>query len=269
MADKQHVEEALRMLRRESDAFAATLAELASADWDRPTTCPPWTVRQLAAHVIRQVDAYILSVKQGMRGEPAEPEPREARARRVNEIAAQEPAQILAQFRETTDHFERWFGQLSPEQLDVAGPHSHGPRTAAWFVEQRLSELAFHRRDLDLSLGREPDLDQATARFLLPMLVELNVPAIVRRDQTGGQGTYRLTVRDEPAATWRLEFAPGALTVTPGPGHADASFEADAAALGLLLYGRARWPELERAGRLTVAGDRAAADRFHDLFRGP
>ena len=269
MADKQHVDEALRMLRRESDAFAATLAELAPADWDRPTSCPPWTVRQLAAHVIRQVDAYIVSVEQGMRGEPAEPEPREARARVVSEIAAREPAAILALFRETTDRFERWFGQLSPEQLDVAGPHSHGPRPAAWFVEQRLAEVAFHRRDLDLSLGRPADLDPATARFLLPTLVELNVPAIVRRDRTGGHGTFRLTLRGEPAATWRLEFAPGALTVTPGAGPAEASFESDAAALGLLLYGRASWPELERAGRLTVDGSRAAAERFHDLFRGP
>ena len=269
MADKQRVDEGLELLRRESEAFAGRLAGLGPADWDRPTTCPPWTVRQLGAHVIRQVDTYIASVEQGMRGESGPPESREARAQRMNQIAGQEPARILAEFRETEERFEQWFGRLSAEQLDVAGPHSHGPRPAAWFVEMRLAEVVFHRLDLDRSLGDTADLDPAAARFLLPTLVELNVPAIVRRDQTGGYGSYRLAVRGEPATTWRLEFAPGALTVTPGPGPAEASFEADAPALGLLLYGRARWPELERAGRLTVAGSRAAADRFHDLFRGP
>ena len=269
MADKQHIDETLRLLRRESDAFAATLEGLSSADWDRPTTCPPWTVRQLVAHVIRQVDSYIGSVEQGMRGEAGPPESREARTQRMNEIASQEPAEILADFRATVDRFEDWFGRLSPEQLDVLGPHSHGPRSAAWFAEQRLAEVAFHRLDLDRSLGRPGDLDQTTARFLLPMLLELNVPAIVRRDGTGGDGTYQLGVRGDSGASWRLEFGPGALTVTRGTDSTEARFEADAAALALLLYGRARWPELERAGRLTVGGDRAAADRFHDLFRGP
>ncbi len=269
MADKQRVDEALRLLRRESDAFTTTLAGLATGDWDRPTTCPPWTVRQLTAHVVRQVDSYIRSVEQGMRGESGPPESREARAQQMNAIAAQEPGKILADFRATVDRFERWFGELSAEQLDVEGLHSHGPRSAAWWVEQRLAEVAFHGLDLERSLGRAADLEQRTARFLLPTLVELNFPAIVRRDATGGHGIYRLEARGVSGAAWRLEFAPGSLTVTRGPEPADAGFEADAAALGLLLYGRAKWPELERAGRLAVRGSRAAADRFHDMFRGP
>ena len=52
-------------------------------------------------------------------------------------------------------------------------------------------------------------------------------------------------------------------------GGAAATFEADPAALALLIYGRASWPELEQAGRLSVSGSRAAAERFHTLFRGP
>lgn len=269
MADKQRVDAGLGLLRRESDQLAATLAGLAPSEWDRPTTCPPWAVRQLAAHLVRQVESYIGSVEQGMRGESGPPESREARAQRMNQLAAREPPEILADVRAAADRFEDWFGRLGPEQLGVLGPHSHGPRSAAWFVEQRLAEVAFHRLDLDRSLGREAELDRATARFLLPMLLELNLPAIVRRDGTGGDGTYQISVRGEPGAVWRLEFAPGSLAVTRGADGAAASFDGDPAALALLLYGRATWPELERAGRLTVAGSRAAADRFHDLFRGP
>lgn len=272
MADTARVRQALRLLRRESDRFVADLAALEPPDWDRPTTCPPWTVRQLAAHVARQVESYIGSVQQGLRGEAGQPESREARTRRMNEIAAKEPPAILALLRETNDQFEQWFGALSPEQLDVHGPHSHGPRSAAWFVDQRLAEVAFHRLDLERSLGQAAELDQETARFLLPTLLELNVPAIVARDKTGGSGRYTLAVRDEPGAVWRLAFSPGALDVTtdpPAPGETDAGFTADAAALALLIYGRATWPELERDGRLVVSGDRGAAERFHTLFRGP
>src|SRR4051794_4345333 len=211
MSDAEHVRQALQLVRRESDAFVADLAALAPADWDHETTCPPWTVRQLAAHVVRQVDSYIGSVESGLRGEPGQPESREARAQIMNRIAGQEPAAILNDLHETNDRFEQWFGALSPEQLATLGPHSHGPRSASWFVDQRLAEVAFHRRDLELSLGQDADLDQETARFLLPTLLELNVPAIVRRDKTGGEGTYLLAVRGDPSAAWRLAFAPGAL----------------------------------------------------------
>jgi uncharacterized protein (TIGR03083 family) len=269
MADAARVREALQLLRREGDAFVVDLAALAPTEWDRTTTCAPWTVRQLAGHIVRQVGSYQRSVEQALRGEVGEPESREGRAQEMNRIAAQDPPAILNDLRQTNDAFERWFGDLSPDQLAATGPHSHGPRSAAWFVDMRLAEVAFHRLDLERTLDRPADLDAATARHLLPTLLEMNMPAVVRRDKTGGDGTFALTVRGEPGAAWRLAFSPGALDVTPGSGDADATFEADPAALALLVYGRTTWPELEQAGRLTVSGSREAAERFHTLFKGP
>ena len=269
MADAARVRDGLRLHAREGEAFASELAALGDAEWETPSTCPPWTVRLLAAHVARQVDSYINSVEQGLRGEVGQPESRDARARIMQEIAARPATGIVELLRQTNDRFTRWFGDLTPEQLDVTGPHSHGPRSAAWFIEMRLAEMAFHRMDLEQSLGRGADLDQDTARFLLPMLLEMNVPAIVRRDQTGGEGTYALKVRGEPAAVWRLAFRSGDLDVTAGPGDADATFETDASAIARMMYGRVTWQDLERDGRLTVSGSRAAAERFHSLFKGP
>src|SRR3954452_24997421 len=108
----------------------------------------------------------------------------------------------------------------------------------------RLAEMAVHRNELGLSLGHDAVLDQETARFLLPMLLEMNVPAIVNRDKTGGEGTFALQVKDEPGAVWQLAFQPGSLTVTPGAADADAAsktdatIETDAAAIARMMYGR-------------------------------
>jgi uncharacterized protein (TIGR03083 family) len=269
MADAARVRDGLRLHAREGEAFASDLAALGEAEWETPSTCPPWTVRLLAAHVARQVDSYINSVQQGLRGEVGQPESREARAKIMQEIAARPTAGIVALLRETNDRFTRWFGELTPEQLDTTGPHSHGPRSAAWFIEMRLAEMAFHRMDLHQSLGREADLDQETARFLLPMLLELNIPAIVARDKTGGEGTYALAVRGEPGAVWKLAFRPGGLDVTPGARDADVTFEADPSGIARMMYGRVTWQDLEKDGRLSVSGSREAAERFHSLFRGP
>jgi uncharacterized protein (TIGR03083 family) len=270
MVDTARAREALRLHAREGEAFAADLAALDEAQWETPSVCPPWTVRLLAAHVARQVDSYINSVEQGLHGEPGEPEPRDQRARIMAEIAARPGAGIVEYIRSTNARFNQWFGDLTPEQLDVNGTHSHGPRPASWWIEMRLAEMAFHRQDLELSLGSsDADLDQETARFLLPMLLELNVPAIVTRDKTGGEGTYALAVRGEPGAVWRLAFRPGGLDVTAGASDADATFEADAAALARMMYGRVTWPALAQQGRLSMQGSAAAAERFHSLFKGP
>jgi hypothetical protein len=209
----------------------------------------------------------------GLRGEEGQPESREARAKIMADIAARPTAGIVEYLRSTNAHFNRWFGDLTPEQLAITGPHSHGPRSAVWFIEMRLAELAFHRNDLELSLGqKDADLGQETARFLLPMLLELNVPAIVNRDKTGGNGTFALKVKGEPDAVWRLAFRPGRLDVTSGASAAtgaDAAFETDAAAIARMMYGRVTWQELQQAGRLTMSGDAEAAARFHSLFKGP
>src|SRR3954447_16039955 len=173
MPDAGHVRDALQLLRRESDHFVADLAALGTADWDRPTTCPPWTIRQLAGHVVRQVGSYVRRVEQALSGQPGEPESRDARAQEMNRIAALDPPAILGELRETNDRFETFFGALTPDQLGALGPHSHGPRSAAWFVDMRLAEVAFHRLDLERSLGQQTDLDQQTARALLPMLLEM------------------------------------------------------------------------------------------------
>lgn len=269
MPDMVRVREALRLLRQESDAFVADLESFEPADWDRLSTCPPWTVRQLASHVIRQVDAYIGAVRQGLDGRDGPAESREARIARMNEIAAQEPAKILADARETNGRFESWFGALDEDKLDVKGPHAHGPRSAAWFIDQRLCEVAFHRSDLERSLGGEGDFDQETARHILPTLLLLNVPSVIARDQPEGSGRFVLCVRGEPETAWTLTYTPGCLVTTPGASDADATLEGDAAALVLLMYGRASWPDLEAAGRLSITGDRSVAERAQPLFRGP
>jgi uncharacterized protein (TIGR03083 family) len=271
MVDTARAREALRLHAKEGDAFVADLAALDEPAWETPSNCQPWTVRLLAAHVARQVDSYIRSVELGLRGEEGQPESREARAKIMADIAARPTSGIVEYLQTTNAHFNRWFGDLTPEQLAITGPHSHGPRSAEWFIEMRLAEMAFHRNDLELSLGnQDADLDQETARFLLPMLLEMNVPAIVNRDKTGGDGTFAVRVKGEPSAAWRLAFRPGGLDVTAGDeSGADATFEADAAAIARMVYGRVSWQELQDAGRLTMTGDPEDAARFHSLFKGP
>ena len=269
MAGDPHAEAALRHLRRESDGWHAELETLAPADWDRPTNCPPWTVRVLVAHPINSASWYLASIEQGLRGTLLDLPPPEARALRMNEIAAQAPATILADFRAATERFERTLCGLPAEHFDRLATHPYGPRTIRWYVHQRLAEIAFHRWDVNHSLGRAADLDRETAAHLLPMLVEQNLPVFMGTDYPRG-GTFRLAVAGQPTAAWTLVAQPGTLTVSrDGSLPADATIEGDPAALALLVYGRRTVAELEQAGRLRIGGDGDLAGRFGEIFKGP
>ncbi len=270
MAGDPRADEGLRRLRTEGDALAGELQALAPEDWDHSTNCDPWTVRLLVGHAVRACESYLTSLERGLRGELEPAFTREQRVARMHVIAAQEPARIVADLHVVLDRFEQGFGSLRPEQLDTRAAHGFGPRPARWFVEQGLAEMTFHRWDVLSSLGRPAELDRDTAAFLLPMLLEQNLPVMMGVDGPGGRGSFRFAVRGDPKAAWRAVAAPGSLAVTRDHDTThDLSVEGDAAALALLVYGRRRLADLERGGRVTIGGDRDVADRFHDVFRGP
>ncbi len=108
-----------------------------------------------------------------------------------------------------------------------------------------------------------------------------------RRDAPLGATSLMLSFRtmfDAPAAaglrasvelrvageTFHADVRGGRLAVAPGPADApDAVIEADAAMLAGVVYRGARLADVQRAGRLRLAGDRALAGRFLRLFRLP
>src|SRR5262245_45595477 len=91
--------EGLRLVRVETEQFYADLDGLTETDWNHPTNCPPWSVRQLVAHQMGGAERYLSAIEKALAGEPAPPEPRAARVVRMNEIADQPPTRIMLDFR--------------------------------------------------------------------------------------------------------------------------------------------------------------------------
>ncbi len=58
-------------LERQSKELAALLDELSDADWERPTRCPGWSVKEVAAHVEGMMQRLVTYNKQAVDG-PAE-----------------------------------------------------------------------------------------------------------------------------------------------------------------------------------------------------
>ena len=268
MAAQPDVDQSLRLIRACTNRMCDELAALPPEGWDRATSCPPWRIRDLIGHVITSGEGHRLSVEEGVAGSVVPAVPESARQERIAATAALPPRELLAELQKETDATEAVYQRLTAEQLESICYHRRGNRSARWFVQHRLAEVAFHLWDLEKSLGREPVLDPEVGESLLPMLLESNVPRIYPSGPRG-EGRFRLVVADGPGASWLLTATPERLEVERDGGAADVTITGPATVLALLIYGRADLAEEERQGRLRVEGNRALAERFNDIFRGP
>jgi uncharacterized protein (TIGR03083 family) len=269
MAAHAEVDASIWHIRAETRRLRDTLSNLPAEAWDTPTNCPPWPVRRLVAHIVNNAEFIQQNVERGAAGLTEPGITPEERAKRVQYITDAPPAEVVAMLDQTTADLEAALERLSPEQLEAICYHPAGNRSARWYAQQRLAEIAFHQWDLLHSLGRDATIEREVASFLLPMLLESNLPRTYQRGPKG-EGRFRLVAQDAPDQNWLLVATPERLEVQRGgDGPADVTITAPLGTLALLIYGRANLAEEEQRGRARVEGDRARADRFHTIFPGP
>ncbi len=234
----------------------------------RPDKLPPWPVRRLVAHVVSNGEWFRLSVERGVAGvtEPCVSE--QERARRLDELSNAAPDEQIAALDRVTHAFEQVYEGLTSEQLNAICYHRRGDRSARWYARHRLAEVAFHQWDLRHSLGRDATLDEELAFFLLPTLIESNLPHIYA-GRPGIKSRFGLVAEGRPVSTWLLTAGPERLDVVRRSGAADVTITALPSTLALLVYGRANLAQLMRQGHAHIAGDRGLAERFHTIIPRP
>ncbi len=156
------------------------VTDLTDADFASPTRCPPWDVRVLVGHMVRDLDRVITYLE--------EPAPDAATTDAVTYFSSYDPraegAAITASSTETADRY------ASPAELvlgldetlrrcvDRAGAEDPGRilRTRLTtirldeFLKTRILEIGVHGLDLAGALGRDPWLTGAAGRVILEIL---------------------------------------------------------------------------------------------------
>jgi uncharacterized protein (TIGR03083 family) len=170
------VERCLSAIRTLSGALGRDVAALSAAEWDGPTNCAPWRVRDLAAHVVSSGEGFVDSIRQGLAGSVEPTLSNDARHRRQTDLAAADPETVADGLQAVTTEFVGLYDGLREDQLAAICYHRRGNRSVRWYAAHRLAEVAFHGWDLRFSLGQAPGLDDAIAALLLPTLLESNAP---------------------------------------------------------------------------------------------
>jgi uncharacterized protein (TIGR03083 family) len=276
-----HLDSCLSALRQQSAGLANELRTLSPAALDGPTNCPPWRVRDLAAHVVNSGEGFVDNIRNGLAGSIDPPVSSEERHRRQVELESADPHRLAGALEAVTLAFEQLYDGLQQDQLEVVCYHRRGNRSVHWYAAHRLAEVAFHAWDVQVSLGRSPVLDEHVAALLLPTLLESNAPRTYAAGLTAQRGAgerYLLTVLDDPALRWLVTIHPkrfdtqrlAATHDSPiSAAPADLTITASAANLALLVYGRADLHRLSGSGAAHVRGDPAQVERFAQIFPRP
>lgn len=201
----------LAALDTECRALSAVLLDLAPDDFDRPTNCPPWNLKELVVHIAMSIkasgdlpgatDGAITAADYYRRPERDQPQYRQANVERTRDVAATVLADGMAAvvfdivFREALTALRN----QEPGRVVMIG--GRGPMVLADWVATRVMSVAAHGLDVAISLGREPWTTGPALAVARPVLVDLlgaPVPA-GWDDQTllaAGTGRRALTPAD-------------------------------------------------------------------------
>ncbi|MDL4819702.1 maleylpyruvate isomerase family mycothiol-dependent enzyme [Actinomadura opuntiae] len=178
---------------RSSLALAATLG---AAEWDRPTDCPGWTVKDQFAHLV--------SVEASLLGDPPPevevPEFEHVRNDfgRIMEagVHARRPVPGPQVAAELADVLERRLAQLpglDPDQRTMLPNGKEG--TYSLFMKFRAMDCWTHEQDVRRAVGRPGNLDAPAAGCFWELL-RGGLPLIVARRAGAGPGqsvVFRIT----------------------------------------------------------------------------
>jgi uncharacterized protein (TIGR03083 family) len=256
-------EPVIAILAEEWGAIEAMAREFADAEWDLPSECPGWTVRDVLSHVI--------GIERALLGDPA-PAPLEHLPPHVqNEVGARNEAwvaerrarpgrDLLHEFEEVAARRLTELRSLPPARFDEIGSSPVGEVPYREFMNVRVMDSWVHEQDIRVATGR-PGHDSGPAAQLSLDRLASAMPFVVGKQAGAPEGaSVRFDLRGS---------MPRRIDVVVRDGRAKAVSTLDAAptaALGLdvevfwrLACGRVDGEAARLAGLVEVTGEDALA----------
>lgn len=242
------------------DSIAALCASLTDDEWDRPTDCPGWSVKDQVSHMV--------GTERMLLGEPA-PTAEVGEAAHVrndigkfNEAWVAERrdrpgAEVLAEFGDVTARRLAALRAMSPQQWDEEGFTPEGPGPYRQFMEIRVFDCWYHEQDIREALGRPGDLVGPVAEHTLRRIPR-GLPYAVGKKAAAPQGA---SVVFEVAGDPPLEVAIGvdgrAAVLGAPPAEPTVRIVTDRRTYSRLAGGRWSGDRARAEGHVEVAGDEA------------
>jgi len=223
-------DDVVRLIGDQRAAVLGAIANAGPADWDRPTVCAPWTLKDVLAHMVEGE----LNLGRIYRGE-------------VREQGYIDPEEGIAKWRALPGEAVRaalWqHGTAAQRVLDAmteeiwrAPIKAYGCREIRQLVRLHAFDGSVHGHDLTDALEVQPVWGPALP-FLVEFVVRAAPPTLKRRGLEPDGDSMLVSVGEK---RWLIESVDGGWKVdhSPSPESGGASLETDEETLVLLTTGR-------------------------------
>ena len=245
-------------LRRQRERLLSLLRSLDDAQWDAPSRCEKWSVKDVVSHLVGVDRFWDLSFAAGTRGEPTTYltnfDPVATPEQMVDGMRALSPRDVLAQFEAATLRFLATADGVTDWSLLAEAPPGHVPLCAT--AMHALWDAWIHERDIVIPLGLEPVADDEEIALALQYAAALS-PALAVASGDGGQGALTVAAT-APDVVFTVEIG-DRVVVRDGDG-AGARLTGGAVELAEALSHRAATPSLAPDDQWMLAGLSAAFD---------
>jgi uncharacterized protein (TIGR03083 family) len=237
------------------------LRGLDSADWERETDCPGWTVRDIVAH--------LAAIEGELAGAPS-PQLDQVSAATANVSGAytqagieerrdRAPEQLLEEFADAVRRRAAELDESPPD--DPAGSPPRNPGGVSWdwqtLLRNRVVDLWVHEQDIRRAVDRPGDLDTPAAEVTRETFAAA-LPFVIGKRAEAGPGTSVVVVVDGSTRAFAVDPEGRCRPVDDVPTEPTTRLELDAETLTLLGAGR-RDP---LAVDVHIEGDRELAERI-------
>jgi len=234
--------------------------QLDGGEWDRPTDCPGWSVKDNLSHLV--------GIEHMLLGDPAPPRLAEVPAHVANEFGEVNEAwvdarrsvpgpEVLAEFAETTGRRIEALSAMSPDEWDAVGWSPVGEVPYRQFMETRVLDTWAHEQDIRRAVGRPGgrtgpgeaaalDRCERTMPYVVGKRVAPPDGSSVVFTVTGALGRQIVVTMDEGRA--RPASAP-----PPNPPIVELGMDQET--FWSLGFGRVAAAEALASGRVVVGGD--------------
>jgi len=258
-------EELGQIMEQAWSSMEEVAAQLSPEEWDMPTDCPGWLVRDQVAHT-NAIEGNRLG-RPWAPGDPIKaPHVRNdlgaINEREIQHRRDQTPEQLLDDLRDVTGERVKFLAGLSDEewQQDATGVLGTAPMTEV--IKIRILDVFYHDQDIRVATGRPGAMNGDVARFVFERMASA-MPFVVGKRAQAADGETVVFEIGQPGETFAIGMQDrrgGPLADVPADPTVRLSMDCETF---LRLCG-GRWsPErVEEEGRLRVAGNRDLAGRI-------
>ncbi len=259
-------EESVISILAEEWAAIDTLGQgLADAEWELPSECPGWDVRDVVSHLI--------GIERTLLGDPSPPPLTELPAHVENEIGARNEAWVaprrslpghvvLAEFRDVTARRLAQLEALPEARFDEIGPSPVGNVAYREFMNVRVMDSWVHEQDVRVATGRPGHDSGPAAQLSLDRLCSA-MPFVVGKQARAPEGaSVRFDLRGSLARRIDVVVQGGrAKAVGALDGSPSAALDMQVEVFWRLACGRVDGEAARTAGIVGLSGDTELAFR--------